>query len=323
MWHFLKLFFIQHYMWLSSYLVLLMVMNVLMIVDVGMLAVSIWYVNCIMGSIIIVTIVIMCIKDYIKYHHTMEIKETTGYEQQYIRMFHTLLNKQEIVLQEEKLQRKEIEDSLLAWVHEMKSPMTAMHIMIEGNHRLEKEWLRMHLLLDQQLHQTRLYTIEKDSLMKPTAIQPIISQEIKALRAWCLEKDIGFELEGEYPDQVTDAKWFAFIIRQILSNAVKYSHNGSQIYINMQGQLLTIKDEGIGISSIDLPRIFQKSYTGTTGRESKQATGMGLYLANKAAHQLGITLHVTSIVNEGTAFYITFPQENDYHLIKKQSHTST
>ena len=128
--------------------------------------------------------------------------------------------------------------------------------------------------------------------------------------------DIG-SLEGTV---VSDAKWLAFIIRQLLSNAVKYSEENTEIRIYMERderghQLLHIQDFGIGIKQEDLPRVFQKSYTGTVGREKTVSTGMGLYLANQAANKLGLELKLTSQLGEGTIATVQFPNENEYHQL--------
>src|SRR5690606_26116454 len=114
----------------------------------------------------------------------------------------------------------------------------------------------------------------------------------------------------------SDAKWLGFIVRQLLSNAVKYSHIGGEITISAQmvneQPVLIIQDGGVGIKSEDLPRVFRKSYTGTIGRETSAATGMGLYLANQAALSLHIVLAIVSTEGAGTSVKITFPKINEY-----------
>ena len=115
---------------------------------------------------------------------------------------------------------------------------------------------------------------------------------------------------------MTHAKWLAFILPHFMSNAVKYSHANSEVHIftsEQQGHFaLNIQDCGVGIATEDLPRIFRKSYTGSVGRESTAATGMGLYLAQNAATKLGIKLSVKSVVNAGTTVTLLFHEQNEY-----------
>ena len=225
-------------------------------------------------------------------------------------------------IQEQKLIVLERQDELLAWVHEMKSPLTAMQLLMEKveksevKERIENEWLRLYLLLDQQLHATRLMTIELDNRIEKVKVKDVLIQEIKALRSWCFEKQIAIDLELNDLTVQSDAKWLGFIVRQILSNAVKYSDVGGEIRISAHmvndQAVLIIQDDGIGIKREDLPRVFRKSYTGTIGRETSAATGMGLYLAKQAAQSLHIVLAIESTEGVGTSVKITFPKMNEY-----------
>lgn len=212
-------------------------------------------------------------------------------------------------------------DDLLSWIHEVKTPLTTLRLMIE---RLEDEtlksqmmyeWLRIHLLLDQQLHQKRISFIKNDLFIEQTALEPIIYAEIKELKSWCLQKNIGFDISLSAEEVLTDAKWLGFIIRQLLTNAVKYSES-SDIVIeseNTGGQVqLRIQDYGRGIDPKDLPRIFDKGFTSTTLHKDSAATGMGLYLAQKAADSLLIRIDVVSEPGEGTVFTLYFPKKNQF-----------
>lgn len=221
-----------------------------------------------------------------------------------------------------KLDHLEENERILSWVHEVKTPLTSMKLMIDMvkerqvQKNLEVEWLRIHLLLDQQLHHARLPSLENDYIIESVNIQKVIPMEIKELQAWCMQKGIGFEINLLQEEILTDQKWLSFIIRQILSNAVKYSHENGEVHIYSEKDdtnhvVLSIQDFGIGISSADLPRVFEKSFTGTTGRETTISTGMGLYLAKNAAHKLGIDLTVDSKVNKGTIFSLQFPLKNE------------
>lgn len=217
-------------------------------------------------------------------------------------------------------------DQTLSWIHEMKTPLTSMKLMLDSvddstlKKKLEVEWLRLHMLLDQQLHKTRLPSIEKDNLMEDVNVERVIFKEIKELKPWCMERNIGFETIGLDRIVLTDQKWLSFIVRQLISNAVKYSKVHGEIRIfttddELGHLILSIQDEGVGMSQADLPRIFDKSFTGRVGRESTSSTGMGLYLAKNAAEKLGITISVISEVDFGSTFSLHFPLQNEMQQI--------
>ncbi|OZI13352.1 histidine kinase [Bacillaceae bacterium SAS-127] len=212
-------------------------------------------------------------------------------------------------------------DELLAWVHEVKTPLTAMHLMMD---RIEDdklkaamtyEWLRIHLLLDQQLHQKRLPFMENDLYIEKTSLEEIIFQEIKTLRSWCMQKRIGFDVDLEVENVLSDTKWLAFILRQLLTNAIKYSKASDIIiksYIEKEQTVLQVQDFGRGIDPKDVPRIFDKGFTSTTEHQDNAATGMGLYLTKKIAKPLLIDIAVQSELGVGTTVTLTFPKRNDF-----------
>ncbi|MFM1554823.1 ATP-binding protein, partial [Helcococcus ovis] len=104
-------------------------------------------------------------------------------------------------------------------------------------------------------------------------------------------------------------KWFTFVIEQILSNSLKYTDDGS-IDIFMENGILKIKDSGIGISKSDLPRIFEKGYTGYNGRNSADSSGLGLYLISNVLKKLHFNIDIDSEVNIGTVVNIDLNQKN-------------
>lgn len=215
-------------------------------------------------------------------------------------------------------------DELLAWIHEVKTPLTAMQLMIERlpdetlQRQLMYEWLRIHHLLDQQLHQKRIPFMRNDLFINSVSLEPVLNQEIRALKSWCISKGIGFDVELEAEEVLTDGKWLAFILRQLLTNAVKYSE-ASDILIRSSVReghvVLTIEDSGQGIDPRDLPRIYDKGFTASRGRQDGAATGMGLYLTRQVAEPLLIGLQAESVPGEGSVFTMTFPRENDFQQI--------
>ena len=107
---------------------------------------------------------------------------------------------------------------------------------------------------------------------------------------------------------ITDDKWFCFVIEQLLSNALKYTRAGTISIFFSQPKVLCLKDTGIGIAPQDLPRIFEKGYTGCNGRTDKKASGLGLYLCKRICKNLGIGISITSEVDNGTCVYLSLDQ---------------
>lgn len=323
------LFLKQNRSWILFFIVLQISSNIIFYIDEGLESVSIFYINLIQILLFFSFLIWRYKREGNVLHKLLngeEVDSTPIYFEKLIERYEQELSNIQQSLNEVNIARLEDHDDILAWVHEMKSPMTAMRLMYEQiepytlREKIDIEWMRLHLLLDQRLHATRLSTIEKDNRFEKLKIQPILTQEIQGFRSWCLEKGLAVEMGEVEGTVVSDAKWLAFIVRQLLSNAVKYSEENTEIRISMEQddrghQLLHIQDFGIGIKQEDLPRVFQKSYTGTVGREKTVSTGMGLYLANQAANKLGLELKLTSQQGEGTIATIQFPNENEYHKL--------
>ena len=327
----ISLFLKEHAVWIGFFFLSLICSNIVFVLDAGLSGVSIVYFNVIQFVLLFMFLGGRFVVEYKAIHTVLDSEgieditslRLTAVQRLYMERFLEELEGKARMVSRLSIQRQEESDDLLAWVHEMKAPLTAMKLMIEQisegklRSKLEQEWLRIYLLLDQQLHQTRLLTIEQDNRLEQVRIREIVYKEIRDFQSWCMEKGIGFEVDGLDRVAKTDAKWLGFIVRQVLSNAIKYSPSDEVIHITAHtddsGHLfLQIQDVGPGIKAEDLPRIFKKSYTGTVGRESTAATGMGLYLAKSAAMKLGISLKVESAIGEGTVVILRFPLENVY-----------
>ncbi|NQX46042.1 sensor histidine kinase [Paenibacillus tritici] len=215
-------------------------------------------------------------------------------------------------------------DELLSWIHEVKTPLTAMQLMIERltdetlQRQLMYEWLRIHHLLDQQLHQKRIPFIRNDLFIEKVSLAPILNKEIRALKSWCISKGIGFDVDLAAEEVLTDGKWLAFMLRQLLTNAVKYSEDSDILIRSSEADghvVLVIEDSGQGIDPRDLPRIYDKGFTSSRVRQESAATGMGLYLTRQVAEPLQIRLHAASTPGQGSVFTLTFPRENDFQRL--------
>ena len=152
----------------------------------------------------------------------------------------------------------------------------------------------------------------EDTVIDKIDVYNVVRESVKKFSSVFISKHLSVDIL--YFDRLvyTDAKWLAFLIEQFISNSVKYTNKGT---VRIFGKsldkqwVLYIKDEGIGIRSEDIPRIFEKGYTGYNGRIYKKSTGIGLYLAKSAADRLGLKLEVISEVGKGTAVKIIFSED--------------
>lgn len=221
-------------------------------------------------------------------------------------------------------EQKEYIDS---WVHEIKLPLAASQLLLRSIEfdipddkyiALENELTRMNDYVEQVLYVARLESFTKDYLIQESSLKAIIQPVIKSQANYFIEKNIRFSIIGEDEKVLTDPKWVAFIYRQLLSNAIKYTDASGVVMTRIEtqkhGVYLHIVDTGIGIPPEDLKRIFDKGFTGSNGRNAEiHSTGLGLYLAKNLAQKLGIELTVTSVMGEGTTVSLFFKKLSYYN----------
>lgn len=191
------------------------------------------------------------------------------------------------------------------WAHQIKTPIAAMRLNLQSEdtdsaRRLMGDLNRIEAYVEMVLTFLRLDSDNTDYLIKEYDIDEIIKPAIRKFSREFILKKLKLEYEPVNYKAVTDSKWLSFIVEQIISNAVKYTSEGSvRIYMNEPG-ILCIEDSGIGIGAEDLPRIFENGYTGFNGREDKRASGIGLYLCKRICDNLGHKISAESKVGEGT-----------------------
>ncbi|GGA44465.1 HAMP domain-containing histidine kinase [Psychrobacillus lasiicapitis] len=319
--------------WILFFIGLQIWLNILLTLDIAFQEVAILYINLVYMIAFLLFIWWRYRKETAYYKELEESatfdslpKGESSFEKKITSIMEELILVNNEELNQLKVVHLEENDRILSWIHEVKTPLTGMKLLMDAvqeqplQEKLEVEWLRIHLLLDQQLHHTRLPSLEKDYLVESVPLQKLLHKEIIELQAWCMQKGIGFEIELLQEEVLTDQKWLAFILRQLLTNAVKYSDSDKEIHVFSKKDeaghtILTVKDFGSGITKADLPRIFEKSFTGTTGRNTAASTGMGLYLTKKVADKLGIRIIVNSKIDEGSSFSLQFPLKNEISKI--------
>ncbi len=199
-------------------------------------------------------------------------------------------------------------DYFTVWVHQIKTPISAMQMMLQTedtdeNRMLLAELFRVEQYAEMALYYLRLDSPSTDFVIGRYNLDGIVKQALHRYAPQFISKKIRLIYSPADAEVLTDEKWLLFIIEQLLSNAVKYTIKGS-VTIKYANNILIVADTGIGISPEDLPRIFEKGYTGLSGRHDRKSTGLGLYLCKKTADNLGHSLSASSIVGKGTNFYI-------------------
>lgn len=195
------------------------------------------------------------------------------------------------------------------WAHQIKTPIASMRLNLQSedtpvSRKLTGDLARIEQYVEMVLTFLRLGSDNTDYLIKEYDIDEIIRPCVRKFSSDFINKKLRLEYEPVNHSAVTDSKWLSFIIEQVISNAVKYTSEGSVKICMPEKGLLLIEDTGIGISPEDLPRIFENGYTGFNGREDKRASGIGLYLCKRIADNLGHRIYAESCEGKGTKMYL-------------------
>ncbi|MCM1189445.1 MAG: ATP-binding protein [bacterium] len=213
---------------------------------------------------------------------------------------------------------KEYREYIEQWVHEIKTPITAAKLICRNTdsdtrRRLSKELAQIDAHVERALYYARSESPEKDFIVCRTKLSAICEEAVQAHRALLIENGVRVETENLDGRVYTDRKWAAFMLGQLLQNAARY--RGESPVITLSGRRLgrqmqlAVQDNGPGIPAHELPRVFDRGFTGRNGRSRGGSTGMGLYLCKRLADALEIGLQIQSIEGAGTCVTLTFPAE--------------
>lgn len=199
------------------------------------------------------------------------------------------------------------------WVHQIKTPISAMRLLLQSepsalNCELEEQLFKIEQYVEMVLQYLRMENMSGDLMLKRYSLDDIIKQAVRKYSKMFIRKKIKLNYKELSCQVLTDEKWLTFVIEQLLSNALKYTNKG-EISIYMDEELpetLVIEDTGIGIEASDLPRVFENGYTGFNGRINKKSTGIGLYLCKRILDKLSHTIVIESEVGTGTKVKIGF-----------------
>lgn len=212
------------------------------------------------------------------------------------------------------------------WIHEVKIPISSLTLLIHNNQeKIDKRYVepirKLDNYIDQILYYVRSENAEKDYIIKEKSLQEIIKNVALKNKDDLLASKVKLDVNVNNIKVLTDAKWLEFILNQIINNSIKYKRNNVESYIKIiakedkEKTYLSIYDNGIGIPKKDIPRVFEKSFTGENGRITAKSTGMGLYIVKKLCDKLGHKINIESKKNEYTKITIIF-YNNDFYKIK-------
>ena len=227
---------------------------------------------------------------------------------------------------------EDMTDYYTMWAHQIKTPIFALRLLLQESPEENKEKLSELFKIEQYVEMVlgylRTEDMSSDLKLSRCSLDRIIRDQIHKYAGIFVSKKLTLTYESISQDVLTDEKWLGFVIGQILSNALKYTRTGGiRIYLEeklsldtddvsisignddcnkVENLTLVIEDTGIGIRAEDIPRIFEKGYTGVNGRDDNRATGIGLYLSNKIMRKLGHRLYITSTEGKGTKVFLEF-----------------
>ena len=211
-------------------------------------------------------------------------------------------------------ERLEYKEYIEQWIHEIKTPITAMKLLCE-NHRtvwtkeLLQELEKTNRFTEQALYYARSEHTEKDYSVREMSLSQVVHQAIADNKYLLLQSGVRLEVEEMADTVYSDEKWVRFILNQLIANVVKYRSGQPVLRFSTRRQqdqvILVVEDHGIGISPADLPRVFEKGFTGQNGRMVQQSTGIGLYLCKRLCDKLGIGIAAESS-GQGTAISLAF-----------------
>ena len=232
----------------------------------------------------------------------------------YHKIIEKLYEELEKLTQENRQKNTDMVDYYSMWVHQIKTPIAAMNFLLDNEEvdqkNFQQELFKIERYVEMVLTYIRLDSTSSDYVITKINLDVVVKDSVKKYATIFINKKIKLNFVSHETMVISDKKWLSFAIEQILGNSVKYSNTGGEITIETCENKLIVEDNGRGIKEEDLPRIFEKGFTGFNGRYEKKSSGLGLYLCKKTLDKLGHHIEISSKVGEGTRVEITFPKED-------------
>ena len=224
-----------------------------------------------------------------------------------------LLNENRNLKSEMLNQKDDLNAYFLMWLHQIKTPMTVSKLLLEKPDETTNTKLKMQLMYIEQyinmaMNYLKMIDHSTDMDITEVNLDDIIKNLLKKYSLLFIHNHISLEYQSNLTYVVSDSQWLTILIEQILSNALKYTENGKITIQYLEDKhALEIRDTGIGIRSEDIPKIFDRGYSGFNGRMNEKSSGLGLYLARKISERLNIQIEVESKLSKGSVFRLVFP----------------
>ena len=224
-----------------------------------------------------------------------------------------LLNENKNLKSEMLNQKDDLNAYFLMWLHQIKTPMTVSKLLLEKPDETTNTKLKMQLMYIEQyinmaMNYLKMIDHSTDMDITEVNLDDIIKNLLKKYSLLFIHNHISLEYQSNLTYVVSDSQWLTILIEQILSNALKYTENGKITIQYLEDKhALEIRDTGIGIRSEDIPKIFDRGYSGFNGRMNEKSSGLGLYLARKISERLNIQIEVESKLSKGSVFRLVFP----------------
>lgn len=224
-----------------------------------------------------------------------------------------LLNENRNLKSEMLNQKDDLNAYFLMWLHQIKTPMTVSKLLLEKPDETTNTKLKMQLMYIEQyismaMNYLKMIDHSTDMDITQVNLDDIIKNLLKKYSLLFIHNHISLEYQSNVTHVISDSQWLTILIEQILSNALKYTENGKiSIQYLEDKHALEIRDTGIGIRSEDIPKIFDRGYSGFNGRMNEKSSGLGLYLARKISERLNIQIEVESKLSQGSVFRLVFP----------------
>lgn len=225
-----------------------------------------------------------------------------------------------------KYMQEEYREYIELWVHEIKTPIAASKLIAQNNKSyavdsIAEELEKIENFVEQVLFYSRSNNVDKDYIIKKVNLEKLCFDVLKKNSKLFIQNKIKITTDNLNVNVFSDAKWLEFILNQVLTNSVKYKRTSNaeikfSTSVNENNIILSIEDNGIGIQSNEISKIFDKGFTGTNGRKVGHTTGMGLYICKKLCNKLGLAINAKSKINEGTTISIVFPKSSMMDVIK-------
>ena len=232
------------------------------------------------------------------------------HEKDYQDIIQRLYENQASLLADQEKSRTEMMDYYTMWVHQIKTPISAMNLLIKSedtpeNAAIGAELFKIEQYVEMVLSYLRLDSSATDFVITRCSLAKIVREAIRKYARLFVLKKIRLVFDEEDLEVLTDEKWLGFVIEQLISNAIKYTQKGQiTIRFDRPASALEITDTGIGIHAEDLPRVFDKGFTGYNGRSGQKSSGLGLYLSRRILNKLSHTIDITSVPGQGTTVRI-------------------